>query len=189
MKACARCSSFKDLGEFRADPRYKDGRGSWCKQCHRERNSEWAKENRARLTAKAAEWRATNLETARETNIRFKRRNAPALRAQHAAWAKENRGKRNATAAKYKAAKLRAMPPWANLETIKAVYREAARIQAETGERMHVDHVVPLQHDLVCGLHCEANLQILPGAVNEAKRNKWPIEDAQRQGDFFAVAS
>jgi hypothetical protein len=37
----------------------------------------------------------------------------------------------------------------------------------------HVDHIVPLTSDLVCGLHCEANLQIAVGKDNIAKNNRW----------------
>ena len=55
---------------------------------------------------------------------------------------------------------------------------------------MHVDHIVPLQSALVCGLHCEANLEIIPGAANEAKKNYWwpdmpDIEQAVAQGQLF----
>ncbi|GGO96475.1 hypothetical protein [Stakelama pacifica] len=186
MKMCGRCAVNKPVTEFRTDPRYRDGHVSWCKQCHRERNSEWARQNRERLTAKSAAWRASNLEKARETNRSFKRQNCARLRDEYSIWAKANRGKRNAASAKYKASKLRATPPWANLSKIAAIYERASAIQAATGQRMHVDHIVPLQHELVCGLHCETNLQILPGSLNEAKRNNWSPEDAQRQGNLFA---
>lgn len=189
MKVCRRCSAKKAANEFRHDTRYRDGLSSWCKQCFRENNSKWARENRERLTEKAASWRAHNPEAWRDTYRRFHNANREKRARDHAKWAKENRGKRNATSAAYKAAKLRATPPWANRAAIASIYEEAARIQAETGVRMHVDHIVPLQHDLVCGLHCQQNLQILPGSVNEAKRNKWSPEDAQRQGDLFVEAA
>jgi hypothetical protein len=31
----------------------------------------------------------------------------------------------------------------------------------------------PLNHPLVCGLHCEHNLQLLTREANAAKRNRW----------------
>lgn len=36
-----------------------------------------------------------------------------------------------------------------------------------------VDHIIPLKHDLVSGLHTAANLQILPRSENRRKGNRW----------------
>jgi hypothetical protein len=187
MKNCRRCLTDKPLTEFRADPRYRDGFASWCRQCHRERNSEWAKENRERLSAKAAEQRKANPASARETNLRFKRKHKERIAASHAAWQRRNADKCRARTAKRKAAKLRATPRWATRSAIAAIYADAA---AREG-RWHVDHIVPLQGETVSGLHCEANLQVLPAAENEGKRKRWwpdMFEDAQRQGDMFIAA-
>lgn len=75
----------------------------------------------------------------------------------------------------YQARKLRAVPPWANPAAMSEIYR-AARLMGEvTGEVFEVDHIVPLRAHLVCGLHCESNLQILPRPLNRAKSNRrWP---------------
>jgi hypothetical protein len=44
---------------------------------------------------------------------------------------------------------------------------------AEMG--LTVDHVVPLKSPLVCGLHCEANLELIPANDNFRKGNRhWP---------------
>lgn len=68
---------------------------------------------------------------------------------------------------------LSATPPWADMDAIKAVYSERDRIIAVTGEDHHVDHIIPLQGDLVCGLHVAENLQILTKAANLGKNNKF----------------
>lgn len=187
-KICRRCNVAKPASEFRPDPRYRDGLGSWCAPCHRERNSEWAKQNRKRLTAKAADYRAVRPDVTRKANKKHKTANKERLAAAHAVWARKNADKRRATDAAYRAAKLRAKPAWANDEAIAAIYSEATRRQAETGERLHVDHIVPLQSRIVCGLHCEANLQILRGPENESKRNFWwpdMPEEAWKQPRLF----
>lgn len=68
------------------------------------------------------------------------------------------------------------MVRWADLDAIRAIYAEAARLTAETGIRHEVDHYYPLQGEIVCGLHCEANLQILTKAENIRKKNRMPEE-------------
>lgn len=40
-------------------------------------------------------------------------------------------------------------------------------------EGHHVDHVIPLKHPLVSGLHVLANLQYLPAVQNLQKSNQW----------------
>lgn len=64
-------------------------------------------------------------------------------------------------------------PPWADSEAMAALYAQAKRLTTETGIPHHVDHVIPLQGEYVSGLHVETNLQILTGAGNLRKKNRF----------------
>jgi hypothetical protein len=86
-----------------------------------------------------------------------------------------------------KAARLNATPAWANLNAIKAMYLKAQKMTAESGISYHVDHIVPLQSALVCGFHCEANMEVITGSANSAKRNwHWPDmpSDEKQESNF-----
>lgn len=69
-----------------------------------------------------------------------------------------------------------AMPIWANVEEILKIYKQSVKITKETGIPHHVDHIIPLVNDLVCGLHVHENLQILVATHNMEKNNKFIID-------------
>lgn len=86
-----------------------------------------------------------------------------------------NKDKINAIEAKRRASKLRATPCWLteeHLQQIEKFYSEAQLNQLLTGIEYHVDHVVPLQGENVCGLHVPWNLQVIPAKENISKSNK-----------------
>ena len=90
------------------------------------------------------------------------------------AYKKKNRGSYNKYHSQRKAAKRNATPIWTDDEHVKSLYLIAA-ICRSGGVDIHVDHIVPLKSKLVCGLHCETNLQLLPAHVNLSKNNRyWP---------------
>lgn len=70
-------------------------------------------------------------------------------------------------------ARIVATPPWADMKEIRKVYELANRRTQETGVPHEVDHIIPLQHPDVCGLHVEWNLQVLDYRTNAAKSNRW----------------
>lgn len=71
--------------------------------------------------------------------------------------------------------KEQATPSWANQFFIAEAYRLARLRETLCGGKWHVDHIVPLKSKLVCGFHCEANLQVIPAIDNLRKSNRyWP---------------
>lgn len=133
----------------------------------------------------AARWRARNPERAKEACRDWNRKNPDRLRALNAKWRAENPERRkeitanfydrnpgaaNAMANKRRAAKMNATPPWVDHAAIRAIYAEAA----ERG--LSVDHIHPLQHPRLCGLHVPWNLQLMTRAQNSSKGNRLPEE-------------
>jgi len=66
----------------------------------------------------------------------------------------------------------KATPSWAKKDpvskTLKRIYKKAQ----EMG--MTVDHIYPLRHRKLCGLHVPANLRIISMEENAKKKNKIP---------------
>lgn len=130
---------------------------------HRRSSREYARRNREKETERHAAWYSTN-------------------KKQHAAWLKEYRkrpeiaAKRTAEAGLRRAAKRQACPLWVDKKALAAVYAEARDRTRTSGVRYHVDHIVPLVHPLVCGLHVPWNLQILEAGKNLQKSNSFSPE-------------
>ena len=66
-----------------------------------------------------------------------------------------------------------ATPPWISMREIRMIYLEAERRTIDTGRQHTVDHIVPLYHPLVCGLHAPWNLQVMLAKDNFAKSNRF----------------
>ena len=85
----------------------------------------------------------------------------------------EQQATRRHHSAKYRNGQKLNIPHWVNDKDIKAIYERAAKLSEETGIRYEVDHIDPIKHNLVCGLHCPENLQVIPMTENRAKKNHW----------------
>ena len=85
------------------------------------------------------------------------------------AWREANPDKATAKLARYRASKLQRTPPWSDHNEINEVYAEAKM------QQLTVDHIVPLQGELVSGLHVHNNLQLLTAAENSGKCNYYEV--------------
>jgi len=75
-----------------------------------------------------------------------------------------------------KHAEIMATPRWVDFDALKCVYLDAAAKSIQTGIKHSVDHIVPLRHPLVCGLHVPCNLRILKLGDNSSKGNFFDVD-------------
>jgi hypothetical protein len=171
-KACNKCWLRKPLEDFHKLTTSKDGRQASCKSCRRTYAEAWNAANKEKERARKAIWYIANTEKDKIRSAAWKAANLERVKARNAAWAIVNRGKRNSAHARRRAAKKRATPPWLTAEQrqqIVAIYEACPK-------GYHVDHIIPLTSDIVCGLHVPWNLQILPASENISKGNKFNQE-------------
>jgi len=128
-----------------------------------------------RLYAMSLIWRANNPDKVKESHDKSTARNKEAILRRGAEWRKRNRDKVNAKKKYRESRKQNATPAWADAFLMREIYHLAKLRNEICGGEWHVDHIVPLNSKLVCGLHCEANLNAIPAAINRMKSNRtWP---------------
>jgi hypothetical protein len=188
-KVCAKCGDEKDIVEYHKSKNHKHGVSSECKVCRKHYIDQWREANKeviaeqrkahyqankVDIIARHKSWYKTNKEAVAEKKKVYYQANKEAIAKQKSLHCKDNPHIYNAKSAKRRAKKIQATPAWANKEHIDSLYLIAS-INREGGYDIHVDHIVPLLSSLVCGLHCEANLQLIPAINNIIKGNRyWP---------------
>jgi len=181
FKKCtnSKCGKRKAVTEFYNLTSSRDGFSYRCKSCIDEANAIYQRENKDKVNLAARESakkrRAANPQKYRKLDNERRRKNPKSSTARVLRWQKRNRGKVAAKSAREKA--YPAVPIWSEHDEIIELYEKSSDMR-EAGVMVHVDHIVPLRHPKVCGLHCFANLRILDGKKNCAKGNKLlDIED------------
>lgn len=189
-KKCSDCQMLKSKADFSKDSSRGDGLAYRCRDCSSSRGAKYYRAhveeksaksravyeaNKAARNEQIARWQKDNADRVRENKRRYREANKQAIAAKNSEWARNNRAKLQARDSKRRAAKLRATPVWADDFAIQEAYDLAQLRTAMFGFGWSVDHIVPLRSPLVCGLHVEHNIRVIPTVENKAKGNRyWP---------------
>ena len=171
-KVCTKCGIEKPLSGFNKFKRGNFGVRSECKECRKK----YRQENREAISEYNKKYQEENREAISEYYRKYQEENREATLEYARKYRQKNPHKMRAKEAKRRATKLQATPKWLTEEQNKAiqeVYTHARECEMLTGDEYHVDHIVPLQGENICGLHVPWNLQVLPSDLNQSKSNKY----------------
>ena len=157
QEKCKFCCTTFILSKFRPNQQYCSPkcRAIDLKESISKYKKQWAKTNKEKVRFSQKKWLENNQEQYKKICYSYRQANKPKLASYFSLRRRKVR---------------RAQPVWANTSDILAVYKEAQYFGLE------VDHIIPLQHPDVCGLHVWDNLQLLSKSENARKSNKFIME-------------
>jgi len=162
-KICSKCKVEKSVFDFPADKQTKDKLSPQCKSCRNKKYKEYYKANRDRINASNLKRYYLNHEESKKKCLDYYYNNKDVV---------------FNNCAKRRAAKTSSIPNWVDeqhYKRIKSIYSTCRKVSETTEIPHHVDHIVPLQGENICGLHVWWNLRIIPAKENLSKGNRtWP---------------
>ena len=201
-KQCSKCLAIKDINNFGKLASHKTGFDVCCKSCRSVKSKtyyiknqekiknyikEYSAKNKDIILAKkreynkkrhkkkikdseysikrkiqAKEWRLKNPQKVKSYNKKYKIENKELC--------ESIRGRR--VSSKRSSSKIKLSEEQKNI--LSELHMKVKKLNKEAGYvKFHIDHILPLQHELVCGLHVPDNLQILTAKENSSKNNKF----------------
>lgn len=160
VKTCKTCLIEKPLGDYHKHKGCKYGVRNECKECRIYRQMTWQKNNREQYLDYQKAHYKNNKYYYRQLQIQN-----PKIKEHKKKDYKNNKNSYFLRALKRKKHIKIATPAWVNFNEIKKIYDKCK-------QGYHVDHIVPLRGDNVCGLHVHWNLQIITAKDNLMKGNK-----------------
>lgn len=203
MQVCKCCGSEKSFSEFYKHPNTKSGLDSSCKVCRLAKvaarynekaneilayNKMYRETNKSDISEQRKQYRALNasdiaqrkreaylsdIDRQREIRKEWQRSNPEKVATRNAKWKKSNADKVLLSTLRRLQHIKQATPTWADEFFIGEAYHIAKVREKMLGGKWHVDHIVPLRGNDVCGLHVHNNLQVIPAQVNLKKSNSF----------------
>ena len=190
-KQCKICKETLDLSLFHKHIGNSDGLQGKCKSCHSamaKRNylnarddrltkmAQYRVNNREAILKGKKRYRKQNIDKCREMNKSWAANNKDLINKSHRKWYQNNKHKVLSITRIFQAKRRQAMPKWLTKDDkwlIEQAYELSALRTKIFGFKWHVDHIIPLNNKLVCGLHVIENLQVIPASENFSKSNKF----------------
>lgn len=179
MKICKDCDKKLDLDMFYKHKTTPDGLRSNCKDClktaskkmyqknpdrKKETNKQWHRNNKDYHNALNSEWKQNNPEKYQEITLSWYEDNKEIKLAKNKDHYHNNKYLYRARDQKRNCLKINA--------TLSGHDQELKEIYKNCPQNYHVDHIIPLNNPIVCGLHVPWNLQYLTATDNIKKSNK-----------------
>ena len=188
-KVCSKCDKSKDESEFFKDVRKLDGLHIYCKTCDYVRKQKYRRlsaEDRLQKKIKAQQkkkldwkkYRTENRDACIFATKSWYEKNKEYSKLRNKEYRVNNRDK-IAAAASARRAKMKG----ASIHLSKAykIEIEGLYLFAKLFGG-HVDHIVPLNNDNVCGLHVPWNMQVISPTANMSKQGKFDVTKYPEQG-------
>lgn len=183
---CKSCDKYLELNidNFYLHNIERKSKSSYCRVCHnkasyssRDKNlkktqqKRWRDKNKDKIKRYKDNYVSNNYEKVRSQDKEYRSRSEvkSARRKYEREYYKKNREKMIAISCAYDSRVRSSKPKWQKQKHINDYYREAKL------KGLEVDHIIPINSDLVCGLHCIDNFQLLTRSENASKGNRyWP---------------
>lgn len=183
---CSVCGELKRKTEdnFPKDKIFESTKVTQCRKCksklayesldkerQKEKHKKWRDKNKDKIKQYKENHVSKNYDKVRAQDKEYRGRVEvrKARRKYERKYYKANRKKMIAMSCAYDSRVRSVRPLWQSQKEINAYYK-SAKING-----MEVDHIVPIRSDLVCGLHCIDNFQLLTRSENASKGNRyWP---------------
>lgn len=175
-KRCSKCQEYVNVENFTKQTNSKSGLSDSCRKCQKSTYSA----NNETIKDKVKKYRNKNLNKIKNSQTEYYEENKEKIIERVTLWRSQNKekiktyernynlknpGAKNERTARYRASKNNATPRWLtddHKKQIKEMYKKCP-------EGHHVDHIIPIRSDVVCGLHVPWNLQYLKKEINESK--------------------
>lgn len=169
-KTCTNCGVRKPASGFHRKAANPDGLRHTCRECVAGKGRHYREAFPDIVAASKKGWVRRNPEKVAAIAARAKdgeKTRASYMRPTHP----EAYAKLVVKWAKRRADRVRATPSWYDADKVRSIYLQAGRMR-NAGFDVHVDHILPLRGDTVCGLHVHNNLRIIPATENLSKGAK-----------------